>query len=162
MPNHAKTRLLCHHMCLLFDKAQLRQVTVALLVLPLCLPILYAPLTKATTFRNATLAPSGAFRPDNVIGYLNAPIPRPASPVASASGERLPPSPGLGGSEPFPATASSSDVGVTINLELLEEEPPAAGESWGRMAQGLPSLLERRSTFGLVVGLSSVSVLFLG
>jgi len=86
---YAKTRFLRHHLCLLFGKARLRQITVVLLVLPLCLPILYAPLTKAKTFRNTTLVPLGDFRPDDVIGYLNALIPRHASPVVSASGERL-------------------------------------------------------------------------
>jgi len=54
---------------------------------------------------------------------------------ALASGERLPPPPGLGVSEPSPVAAPSSDFGVTINIELLEEEPPAAGESWRQIAQ---------------------------
>jgi hypothetical protein len=100
-------------------------------------------------------SPPGALRPDDVVDYLNVPIPRPASPFASASsGRRLPPPSELGVSEPSPA-AAPSNVGVTINLQLLEEEPPAAGENWRQMAQGLPSLHERRTTFGLLVRLSS-------
>lgn len=107
-------------------------------------------------------SPPGALRPDDGVDYLDVPIPRPTSPFASASsGKRLPPPPGLSITEASPAAAPSSNVGVTINLELLEEEPPAAGASWRQMAQGLPGLHERRTTFGLVVRMSSFSFLFL-
>jgi len=106
-------------------------------------------------------SPPGALRPDDVVDYLDVPIPRPASPFASASsGHRLPPPPRLRVSEPSPAAAPSSDVGVTINLQLLEEEPPAAGQSWRQMAQGLPSLHERRTTFGLLVRVYSLLFCF--
>jgi len=106
-------------------------------------------------------SPPGALRPDDAVDYLDVPIPRPTSPFASASsGKRLPPPPGLGISEPSPAAAPSSDVGVTINFDLLEEEPPAAGESWSQMARGLPSLHERRTTFGLMVRVSSFPFYF--
>src|SRR5712691_5315281 len=58
-------------------------------------------------------SPPGALRPDDVVDYLDVPIPRPASPVASASsGKRLPPAPGIGVPGPSPAAAPSSDVGV--------------------------------------------------
>ena len=76
-----------------------------------------------------------------------------ASPFISASsGKRLLPSWVfcLGG---IPSGCTPSNVGITINLELLEEKPPAAGESWKQMVQGLPSPHERRTTFGLGEGI---------
>jgi hypothetical protein len=39
-------------------------------------------------------------------------------------------------------------------MELLEEAPPAAGESWRQIAQALPVYHERRTVFGLVSLLS--------
>jgi len=51
MPHHGKTYILCHHQCHLFPREQLRQVAVALLALPLCLPSRYVPLMKAKYFR---------------------------------------------------------------------------------------------------------------
>jgi len=142
MPNHAKTRLLRHHLCLLFDKAQLRQVTVVLLVLPFCLPILYAPLTKAKTFRNTAVAPSGGFRPDDVIGYLN------ASRLARCMGLRR------AAAAPSWAWCLGAIPGDCIFFRRRRYYQSqiagrGAGDSWGRMAQGLLSLHERHSTFGM-------------
>jgi hypothetical protein len=98
----------------------------------------------------------GARGPDDAVDYLDVPIPRPASPFASASSaKRLSMPPGLVGLGSFSMAAPSSDVGRTINVELLEEAPPAAGASWRQIAQGLPSLDERRTTFGLVVRVPS-------
>ena len=90
--------------------------------------------------------------PDDALDYLDVPIPRPTSPFASASSsKRLVTPPGLDDPDPFPAAAPSPDVSGTVNFELLEEDPPAAGERWRHMALGLPSLHERRTTFGLMV-----------
>ena len=95
---------------------------------------------------------------DDSADYLDAPIPRPASPFASVSStNRLPSPPGLGGSDLDPALVPSSDISDAIHVELLEEEPPTPGENWRQIAQGLPTPHERRTTFGLVVSvLSSV------
>jgi len=74
-------------------------------------------------------SPPGALRPDSVVDYPDVLIPRPTSPFASVPScnrqpcNRQPPPPGLGVSEPSPV-AAPSDVGVTINIESLEEEPP--------------------------------------
>ncbi|KAI9453306.1 hypothetical protein BJY52DRAFT_1289594 [Lactarius psammicola] len=87
-------------------------------------------------------------------GRSDAPVPRPASPFASVSSAKgLSPPPGL--SLPVPhvwrdsATSPSNTSGGAIDIDLLEEAPPAAGESWRQIAQGLPSLHERRTTFGM-------------
>jgi hypothetical protein len=98
----------------------------------------------------------GVRESDDAVDYLDVPIPRPVSPFASASStKRLSMPPGLGGLGSLSTTAPSSDVGRTINVEFLEEAPPAAGASWRQIAQGLPSLPERRTTFGLVVRIPS-------
>jgi hypothetical protein len=97
---------------------------------------------------------SAAREPDDAVDYLDVPIPRPASPFASASSaKRLSMPPGLGSLTSFPVVAPSSDTSGTINInvEMLEEAPPAAGTSWRQIAQGLPSLHERRTTFGVMV-----------
>jgi hypothetical protein len=57
--------------------------------------------------------------------------------------------------------ATPSNVGITINLEPLEEEPPAVGESWRQTVKWLPSQHEQRTTFGLLVWVSSFAFLFL-
>ena len=89
---------------------------------------------------------------DDAVDYLDAPIPRPASPFASVSTtKRLPPLPIFDGPDSDPVVVPSSDICDAINLELLEQEPPAAGENWRQIAQGLSSSHERRTTFGLVV-----------
>jgi hypothetical protein len=60
----------------------------------------------------------------------------------------------------FPHQAPSSDISDVINVELLEEELPAAGENWRQIAQGLSISHEWRTTFGLVVSvLSSITSL---
>ena len=90
--------------------------------------------------------------PDDAIDYLDVPIPRPASPFASvSSANRISPPPGLGVPDSTPEAAHSSDLGDAINIELLEEDPPTAGESWRQISLGLPSLHERRTTFGPMV-----------
>ncbi|KAH9985671.1 hypothetical protein BJV74DRAFT_886229 [Russula compacta] len=89
--------------------------------------------------------------PDDAVDYLDVPIPRPASPFASvSSANRITPPPGLGVPDSTPEAAPSSDLGDAINIELLEEDPPAAAESWRQISLGLPSLHERRMTFGLM------------
>ena len=101
----------------------------------------------------------GSSKKDELADYLDAPVPRPASPfasVSSAKGLSPPAPPGL--SLPTPhvwrdsATSPSTNASGGIDIDLLEEAPPAAGESWRQMAQGLPSLRERRTTFGFVSG----------
>jgi hypothetical protein len=93
---------------------------------------------------------------DDAADYLDAPIPRPASPFASVSSTtRLPSPPGLGRSDLDPAAVPSSDISDAINVELLEEEPPAARENWKQIAQGLSISHERRTTFGLAVSVLS-------
>ena len=88
---------------------------------------------------------------DDAVDYLDVPIPRPASPFASVSStNRLSPPPGLGVSDSIPTVVPTLDISDAID-EPLEDAPPGAGESWRQIAQGLPSLQERRTTFGLVV-----------
>jgi hypothetical protein len=85
---------------------------------------------------------------DDAVDYLDVPIPRPASPFASVSStNRLSPPPGLGISDSIPTAVPTFDISDAI----LEDAPPGAGESWRQIAQGLPSLQERRTTFGLAV-----------
>jgi hypothetical protein len=94
---------------------------------------------------------------DDVVDYLDIPAPPPASPFAPApSPNRLSPPPGLDFYDSDPAALPSLDISDAINPELLEDEPPAAGESWRQMAQGLPGLHDRRMTFGLVVSVPSL------
>ncbi|KAI0246792.1 hypothetical protein BJV78DRAFT_1157633 [Lactifluus subvellereus] len=93
---------------------------------------------------------------DDAVDYLDVPIPRPASPFASASStRRLSAPPGLTIPGSYPqhdlAVDPSPDASGGINMELLEEAPPAAGESWRQIAQALPVYHERRTTFGLPV-----------
>lgn len=93
---------------------------------------------------------------DDADDYLDAPIPRPASPFASvSSSNRLPSPPGLGRPDLDPSAVPSSDISDAINVELLEEEPPAAGENWKQIAQGLSTSHDRRTTFGMAVSVLS-------
>jgi hypothetical protein len=91
---------------------------------------------------------------DELADYLDAPVPRPVSPFASVSSAKgLSPPPGLALPDPHvwrDSATSPSNTSGGIDIDLLEEAPPAAGESWRQIAQGLPSLHERRTTFGLV------------
>ncbi|KAH9168668.1 hypothetical protein EDB89DRAFT_2245077 [Lactarius sanguifluus] len=97
--------------------------------------------------------PPGSSKKDELADYLDVPVPRPASPFASVSSAKGMSPPGL--SLPTPhvwrdsATSPSTNTSGGIDIDLLEEAPPAAGASWRQMAQGLPSLHERRTTFGL-------------
>ncbi|KAH9050349.1 hypothetical protein EDB83DRAFT_1370116 [Lactarius deliciosus] len=98
--------------------------------------------------------PPGSSQKDELADYLDAPVPRPASPFASVSSAKgMSPPPGLSLPNPHvwrdSATSPSTNTSGGIDIDLLEEAPPAAGASWRQMAQGLPSLHERRTTFGL-------------
>ncbi|KAH8984390.1 hypothetical protein EDB86DRAFT_154442 [Lactarius hatsudake] len=98
--------------------------------------------------------PPGSSKKDELADYLDAPVPRPASPFASVSSAKgMSPPPGLSLPNPHvwrdSATSPSTNTSGGIDIDLLEEAPPAAGASWRQMAQGLPSLHERRTTFGL-------------
>ncbi|KAN0124148.1 hypothetical protein V8E53_015846 [Lactarius tabidus] len=89
---------------------------------------------------------SGSGQKDELGDILDAPAPRPASPFASVSSAKAwSPPPGLVLSNP--ATTPNTPGG--IDIDLLEEAPPAAGASWRQLAQGAPSLHERRTTFGM-------------
>ncbi|KAH7884898.1 hypothetical protein F5I97DRAFT_1516225 [Phlebopus sp. FC_14] len=99
------------------------------------------------------------------LDVLDLPVPEPASPFAGVSGTArgTPFPPGLGGSRTrswrdslSDLTGSSNEAGITI--DVLDAEPPRAGERWRSMAGGLvdvrrggssaPDLSERRTTFG--------------
>ena len=96
---------------------------------------------------------------DGVVDYLDIPAPPPASPFAPVSStNRLSSPAGLEFFDSGPAALPSLDISDAIDTELLEDEPPAAGESWRQMAQGLSGLPGRRTTFGLVVSVLSMSV----
>jgi hypothetical protein len=100
--------------------------------------------------------PDGPKAHDDVADYLDAPIPRPASPFASVSStNRMPPPPGLVGPDLDLVVVPSSDISDAINVELLEEEPPTARENWRQIAQGQSISHERRTTFGLAVSVLS-------
>jgi hypothetical protein len=100
--------------------------------------------------------------PDDGLDILDVPIPRPASPFASASStRRLSAPPGL----TPPDSNAQRDLGASLSLDpsnaiefgMLEDAPPAARDSWRQIAQGLPVHRERRTTFGLV-SLSSLNL----
>ncbi|KAH9046126.1 hypothetical protein EDB84DRAFT_1467770 [Lactarius hengduanensis] len=98
--------------------------------------------------------PPGSSKKDELADYLDAPVPRPASPFASVSAKGMsPPPPGLSLPNPHvwrdSATSPSTNTSGGIDIDLLEEAPPAARASWRQMAQDLPSLHERRTTFGM-------------
>jgi hypothetical protein len=123
-------------------------------------PLSAAPIRAASQSEESAVhqpnQPDGRKPHDDAADYLDAPIPRPASPFASVSStNRLPSPPGLGGPDSDPAAVPSSDISDAINVELLEEEPPAAGENWRQIAQGLSISHERRTTFGLAVSVLS-------
>ncbi|KAI0035508.1 hypothetical protein K488DRAFT_82951 [Vararia minispora EC-137] len=89
---------------------------------------------------------------------LDMPIPRPASPFTTASNAtataRMPLPPGLAmpnisawrNSDRTSNTGSGSGHGE-ITIDVLEEAPPAAGESWSLLRRTGPDA-ERRTTFG--------------
>jgi len=118
-------------------------------------PLSAAPIRAASQSEESSVQPNqpgGRTSHDDAADYLDAPIPRPASPFTSvSSANRLPPLLGLGGPDLDPAAVPSSDISDAVYIELLEEEPPAARENWRQIAQGLSSSHERRTTFGLVV-----------
>jgi hypothetical protein len=115
----------------------------------------YAPFQSEESPVHQLNQPYGCKPHDDTADYLDAPIPRPASPHASvSSSNRLPPPPGLGGPDSDPATVPSSDVS---DVELLEE-PHAAVDNWRQMALGLSISHERRPRFGLVVSVPSSTI----
>ena len=91
---------------------------------------------------------------EELTDYLDVPVPRPASPFVSVSSTKaLSPPPGLALPNPHvwrDSATTPSNTSSGVDIDLLEEAPPAAGESWRQLAQGVPSLHERRTTFGLV------------
>jgi hypothetical protein len=98
----------------------------------------------------------GSSKKHELADYLDIPVPRPASPFASVSSAKAlspPRPPGLALPNPHvwrDSATTPSNTSGGIDIDLLEEAPPAAGESWRQLAQGLPSFHERRTTFGLV------------
>ena len=92
------------------------------------------------------------------LDVLDMPAPRPASPFSAASGSRMSP-PGLSGI-PNPAVwrdshASSSSPNPTdgtsvVNIDILEDAPPAADGTWRTLAGGTRPMDGRRLTFGVV------------
>jgi hypothetical protein len=100
--------------------------------------------------------PDGRKPHDDAADYLDAPIVRPASPFASVSSTKgLPPPPGLGGPDSDPAAVPLSDISGAINVEPLEEGPPAFGESLRRIVQGLSIPHQPHARFGLLVSVLS-------
>ena len=97
---------------------------------------------------------SGSSKKYALADFLDSPVPRPASPFASVSSAKaLSPPPGLALPNPHvwrDSATTPSNISGGVDIDLLEEAPPAAGESWRQLAQGVPSLHERRTTFGLV------------
>lgn len=99
---------------------------------------------------------SSGDRSEQVVDALDLPVPRPASPFTAASGSmrsNLPP--GL----PTPAVwreslATSGGTSNTsgIRIDVLEEAPPPAQDSWRTLSGGgNPAPGARRTTFGVVV-----------
>jgi hypothetical protein len=122
-------------------------------------PLSAAPIRAASQSEESTVHPSQPDERnphDDVADYLDAPIPRPASPFSSVSSvKRLPSPPGLARPDLDPTAYPSSDISDAVNVELLEEEPPIAGDNWRQIAQGLSIPHERRTTFGLAVSVHS-------
>ncbi|KAF8262754.1 hypothetical protein EI94DRAFT_1808328 [Lactarius quietus] len=107
---------------------------------------------------NAQLRTEMGYCDDELADYLNIPLPRPASPFTSVSSTKAlssPPGLALQSSHEWrdsvtTALNTSGGVDSGIDMDLLEEAPPTAGKSWRQLAtQGLPTLHERRTTFGL-------------
>jgi len=123
-------------------------------------PLSAAPIRAASQSEESPVhqpkQPDGRKSHDDAADYLDAPIPRPASPFASVSStNRLPSPPGLRVPDLDPTVVPSSDISDAINAELLEEEPPAAGENWRQIAQGLSTSHKLPTKFGLVVSVLS-------
>lgn len=132
--------------------------------------------SQPPAYEDSTMFESfGTSGPNQVMDVLDMPVPRGLSPIASASSLRdsvttsslatknVPLPPGL-----FPiqrtwsdTTAHTQSVGANvvesggnressgITIDVLEEAPPAAGQSWRALA-GEPQALDKRTTFGLV------------
>jgi hypothetical protein len=97
----------------------------------------YAPLLKCEESPQPNQL-DGRKPHDDAADYLDAPIARPASPFASVSSTNgLLPPPSLGGPDSDPAAVPLSDISGAINVEPLEEGPPAFGENLRQIVQGL-------------------------
>ena len=91
------------------------------------------------------------------VDVLDMPVPRPASPFSAASGLRMLP-PGL---VPLPSPAAwrnshassttpATDTTSGVNIDVLEDAPPAADGTWRHLAGGAQPTDGRRLTFGVV------------
>ncbi|TFY62191.1 hypothetical protein EVJ58_g4028 [Rhodofomes roseus] len=99
---------------------------------------------------------SSGDRPADSVDVLDLPVPRPASPFTAASGSsRAQPPPGL----PNPsvwrdshATTDGTSSTSGIRIDVLEEAPPPAQDSWRNLSGGNASTAPggRRTTFGTV------------
>lgn len=105
---------------------------------------------------------SSGDRPADTVDVLDLPVPRPASPFTAASGStRSQHPPGL----PNPAVwrESLATTGGTsstsgIRIDVLEEAPPPAQDSWRTLSGGgSPAPGARRTTFGVVVSAVTLS-----
>ena len=99
---------------------------------------------------------SSGDRPADTVDALDLPVPRPASPFTAASGSsRSQHPPGL----PNPAvwrdshgTTEGTSSTSGIRIDVLEEAPPPAQDSWRTLSgAGGPAPGARRTTFGVVV-----------
>ncbi|KAH9838711.1 uncharacterized protein C8Q71DRAFT_752556 [Rhodofomes roseus] len=99
---------------------------------------------------------SSGDRPADSVDVLDLPVPRPASPFTAASGSsRAQPPPGL----PNPsvwrdshATTDGTSSTSGIRIDVLEEAPPPAQDSWRNLSGGNAGTAPggRRTTFGTV------------
>ncbi|KAF9220714.1 hypothetical protein BS17DRAFT_787035 [Gyrodon lividus] len=110
----------------------------------------------------SSMGSRGSFPYSQGVDVLDLPVPEPASPFAASGGTSAATAfpPGLRGSHTrawrdslSAITGSSNEAGITI--DVLDAEPPRAGEGWRSMAAGLlgggnggPDPSERRATFG--------------
>ncbi|KIJ62994.1 hypothetical protein HYDPIDRAFT_114155 [Hydnomerulius pinastri MD-312] len=122
-----------------------------------------APPAYALSDPYSSLGSRGSFPYSQGVDVLDLPVPEPASPFAASGGmsstARSAAPPGLSGSHSRAwrdslsvITGSSNEASITI--DVLDAEPPRAGEGWRSMAGGLggggggPDPSERRTTFG--------------
>ncbi|KAG6332566.1 hypothetical protein ID866_6525 [Astraeus odoratus] len=104
-----------------------------------------APPAYALEDPYSSLASRGSFPYSQGVDILDLPVPAPASQFTASGGTSRVTPPGLGRSEVQQSatrdsvvTGSSNEAGITI--DVLDAEPPRAGEGWRTMAEGLPPL----------------------
>ena len=127
-----------------------------------------APPAYALSDPYNSLGSRGSFPYSQGVDVLDLPVPQPASPFTTSGGtstatRNVATPPGLGGSHVRAwrdslsvITGSSNDASITI--DVLDAEPPTAGEGWRAMAGLLgtstgetgPETGEQRATFGTV------------